>query len=265
MYRARDHYRNDIAATYIEQRTLEPQWHVEQEVIDRLLHKYASRGEAILDAPIGTGRFIPLYLDIGLHVYGMDISDDMLNEARKSLEGSQDQAHLIIGDIETITLSDDIVDHVICTRFLNWVPTTIVGRVLGEFARVSRGKVIVEVRVGSMQGAFRRLTKSLTNSKRLTKSVFASPNKLADYVLRLIRAAFNKLASGDATGSGSISQTHKQNRIMELISNNGLQVVEELTLDESYYNPRWISRPLKVFVLQRAAIGPAKEDSATTL
>lgn len=255
MYRAKGHYRDDVAATYIQQRTFEPQWHVEQEVIDRLIHSYANTGEAVLDAPLGTGRFIPLYVSIGLRIYGLDISEDMLYEARKLVECSQAQSHFIRGDIEMIPLADDIVDHVVCTRFLNWVPINVVSRALCEFARVSRGRVIVEIRVKSMQGALGRLLKSLANTKELTKNVLASPGKLADYGMRLIRAAFDKVASGDATGSGRISQTHEQNMVMEVISSSGLEIVEEVTLDESFYNPRWISRPLKIFVLQHTAIG----------
>lgn len=249
MYKAKSHYRKDVAATYVKQRLLEPQWHKEQKIVDELIRKYVNRGESVLDAPLGTGRFIPEYNNLELQLYGLDVSEDMLNEAKKSLDGRQDQFHLIKGDIEIIPLPDNTVDHIICTRFLNWVPLNTVNNVLGEFNRVSRGKIIVEIRLINMHGALGRAIKTLLNSKKILKMVLAAPKKLFDYILRLLRVAFDRVTSGDSTGSGRVSQSYRHKSIMNMFSSEGLSVIEEIILDESEFNPRWITRPLEIFVL----------------
>lgn len=258
MYKAKSRYRNEIASTYFEQRVLEPQWQVEQRSIEALIVKYAKKNDSILDAPLGTGRFLPLYIEMGLTIYGLDISEDMLEEARRLTQGQDVSPHLIIGDVEKIPLADDSVDHVVCIRFMNWIPIDVISRVLTEFVRVSQGAIIVQIRVSTMRGAFGRLGKSIASGKDLAKYVFADTKKSVDFILRLMKAQFYRIRYGDVTGAGAISQTHKRSKIMEIISSIKLKVVEELTLDESFYNPRWVSRPLNVFVLKRGDIESAK-------
>lgn len=41
------------------------------------------RGDIVLDAPCGTGRYFPLVADAGLHVVGIDQSGGMLEQARQ--------------------------------------------------------------------------------------------------------------------------------------------------------------------------------------
>jgi len=58
-------------------------WRREQEVVASFL-KELPRGAIILDVPVGTGRFIPCYRETALRWYGLDISRDMLREAKRT-------------------------------------------------------------------------------------------------------------------------------------------------------------------------------------
>ncbi|HVH94043.1 MAG TPA: methyltransferase domain-containing protein [Nocardioidaceae bacterium] len=68
----------------------------------------------VLDAACGTGAVAQQLLDRGHDVVGVDISEGMLAQARKSVPG----ARLFVGDITDLPLRDGGVEHVVCTLAL---------------------------------------------------------------------------------------------------------------------------------------------------
>ena len=56
-------------------------------------------GSCVLDIPVGTGRFIPLYNNLGLRATGVDASIDMLGEARAMADRVGAEMSLDEGDI----------------------------------------------------------------------------------------------------------------------------------------------------------------------
>lgn len=68
----------------------------------------------VLDAACGTGAITQQLLDRGHDVVGVDVSEGMLDHARKAVP----QARFLLGDITDLPLPDCDVDHVVCSLAL---------------------------------------------------------------------------------------------------------------------------------------------------
>jgi hypothetical protein len=116
-----ERYRNDEARLYEERRSANPKWQFEHEALRRVLQTHAARIRSIIDAPVGTGRFLDLYRQCAgdATIHGFDASPDMLQMARHRAES--DRVVLQKADIINEPLSAH-ADLVVCYRFLNLVP-----------------------------------------------------------------------------------------------------------------------------------------------
>jgi ubiquinone/menaquinone biosynthesis C-methylase UbiE len=122
------------------------QW--EERIVGELLSSLP-KGSTVLDVPVGTGRFIPIYLEIGLTVTGLDLSDDMLAEAARTFEPSAQQVALRRGSATELPFPDQQFDALVSFRFLPGKLTLRqTRRALREYARVTRGNVYVLLKVG---------------------------------------------------------------------------------------------------------------------
>jgi len=160
-YDARSRYRGEVASDYNRARMAGRQWRRETDAIEK--HLRASRGQVVLDVPFGTGRFAPIYLDRGVGVIGVDVSADMLAEAGRDSAVKELAASLVEGDVEKLPLADGSVDYIVSTRLLNWLPSDVRETALGEFHRVGRLGLLVQVRVRevySRAGFVTRLARS---------------------------------------------------------------------------------------------------------
>jgi ubiquinone/menaquinone biosynthesis C-methylase UbiE len=137
-------YTATVAAAYEFDRRGERIWQLEQDHLEREL-QHAQRGARVLDIPVGTGRFIPLYKNLGLHVLGVDIAPAMLAEAR--VKASSSDVTLAIGNASCIAARDRSFDIVVCFRLLHLLPPEMLDQVIGELARVSSGCVYLQVYV----------------------------------------------------------------------------------------------------------------------
>ena len=137
-------YTASVAAAYELDRRGERIWQLEQDHLERELED-APRGARILDIPIGTGRFIPIYKKLGVQVLGVDIAPAMLAEAKA--KGSSSDVTLAIGDASCIAAPDRSFDIVVCFRLLHLLPPEMLDPVIGELARVSSGCVYLQAYV----------------------------------------------------------------------------------------------------------------------
>ena len=101
----------------------------------------------ILDVPCGTGRSIPLIGKNKLLYTGVDISADMLNICR--IKASElPRSNLIKADARALPFLEQEFDHLICFKFLKWLPSDeIVFQVLKEFRRVVKGTLLLNIKV----------------------------------------------------------------------------------------------------------------------
>lgn len=132
-------------AKQYESRRLDQKWIAEQQTVEELVRD-VPEGSKVLDAPVGTGRLIPLLTRRRLVYYGLDVSVDMLAEAAEQAEECRAHVELCQGDLRTIPFTAGSFDLVICLRFLNWVDRDGVRDVVKELSRVSRHKLLVGVR-----------------------------------------------------------------------------------------------------------------------
>jgi len=108
-------------------------------------------GERILEIGVGTGLTLPHY-PVGCNVVGIDISEPMLDRARRRLVGLQHaNVRLENMDARAITYGDGEFDKVLAPYVISVVPDP--ARVMAEIARVCRpgGTVIV---LNHFQSAF---------------------------------------------------------------------------------------------------------------
>jgi len=143
-------YRGEAAERYDERRAAREVFQWEAEVIERLLreHTQDTHGATVLDAPVGTGRFIPIYLEQGLRVTGLDLSEDMLREAALHRPEEAGALELVKGSTTSLPFPDATFDAVISFRFLPGKLNLVsVRKSLREFARVTRGKAYLLLKV----------------------------------------------------------------------------------------------------------------------
>ena len=106
------------------------------------------RDSRVLDIPVGTGRFAPIYQEFEFDAVGMDVSKDMLAIALKKCRSLGFSMYLMQGDILEIPAPDRSHDAVICTRLLNWILPNEMARALAEMMRVCKQKLIVSIELG---------------------------------------------------------------------------------------------------------------------
>lgn len=149
-YHARSAYQGKTAAQYDRKRSKRKKWKREISAIRTLAARFEP-GTSILDIPVGTGRFLEFY-NGGTHtVYGIDVSRDMLHQARaKALalceNNNRDHVYLVMGEAEHIPMRDKSIDYVVCIRMLNWVSKPIFKDIIREFRRVARKGIIIGFR-----------------------------------------------------------------------------------------------------------------------
>jgi ubiquinone/menaquinone biosynthesis C-methylase UbiE len=144
-YQAKTSYRGSAALEYDRQRSAKVlckfEWDREASVLRKYLSSLAIRNTCILDAPTGTGRFLPLFSELGCTAVGLDISHDMLMVAS---ERRPRKTELLAADCESLPFVDDAFDYVVSMRFMGHLPPETRTKVLREFLRVSQRGLIVE-------------------------------------------------------------------------------------------------------------------------
>jgi len=144
-YPAREQYIGVVASDYNRWRLSSPlrrfMWRREFSLLERIVREQMAPDATILDAPTGTGRFIPLLRDLGHRTTGVDISLDMLK--MKPIQPGESRGSRVRADCETLPFADGAFDYVVSMRFLGHLPPEARVNVLVEFKRVARKGMIV--------------------------------------------------------------------------------------------------------------------------
>lgn len=158
-YRAATKYFGNVARRYEERRSKKGKWASEQEAVAAYVQGLP-QGARLADVPFGTGRFAPLYMHKGLRVFGADISKDMLAIAEAKIAGNEN-FQIVLAPAESLPLSDNAVDYLICHRFIKWLPNTdAITAVMKEFARVTRCEMLIQVKLNENErGVVHRLAR----------------------------------------------------------------------------------------------------------
>jgi phosphatidylethanolamine/phosphatidyl-N-methylethanolamine N-methyltransferase len=119
-------------------------------------------GGRVLEVGVGTGISLPLYSP-HLRIFGTDISEAMLNKARKRVAAQKlkNVEGLAVMDAEKLEFPDDSFDVVMAQYVVTAVPNP--EAALDEFARVLRpgGELIILTRVSADEGVRRFIEQGL--------------------------------------------------------------------------------------------------------
>jgi len=209
-----------VAENYDVRRSLTKNWQMEDSII-RDIASSLPQSSTILDAPVGTGRFIAMFVDLGFKVYGVDISDDMLAVAAKHDSAQGSAVTLTRGDLEALPLDANQVDASFCVRFLNWVPEPVMSSVIGELARVTKSTVVIHVRsrrAATMQELVGSVVPGIT--RMLKPAILMLTAK--SVVKTLIRKKSSKAVSGYVL--------HSEAEVMAAIKSAGLVVEKHISI-----------------------------------
>ncbi len=156
-------YFGDIAAGYEARREPQAKWQREQAVISEWLCRYPA-GTRVLDCPVGTGRFLPLYVAHEFEVTGIDISPDMLRVAKTKAAPGQALRKGSIFD-----LGGEAPDVSLAIRIMNLIDVADMQRALRELQRVTRQDIVFNLREG-VPGRYRHPHPLSAVSEALTGS-----------------------------------------------------------------------------------------------
>jgi ubiquinone/menaquinone biosynthesis C-methylase UbiE len=101
-----------------------------------MLNQMAPEDKRVLDIGCGTGQFAARVLEQcpAAQVWGLDLSEGMLEHARQRLQAAGDRVHLVHGDSENLPFPANSFDVVTCSHSFHHYPNQ--ARVVAEMHRV---------------------------------------------------------------------------------------------------------------------------------
>lgn len=161
-------YTGSVAATYDSDRQVEAHWWKEDQFVrDYFSEKAVAR---LLDLPVGTGRFFPHY-KLVKQVVGVDVSDDMLTEARRKLTSlpPDTMGRLEQGDVLALRFSDREFTHALVWRLLHLIPGNLLPDAVAELCRVTAREIVAQtypVRSGAPEAVARPYRRRIASGLR---------------------------------------------------------------------------------------------------
>lgn len=203
-------YVGNRAETYDDVREQQPHWHTEHAAVAKFMQRH--KGKTVLDAPVGTGRFLNLYQHLGCNVVGLDLSADMLSIAGAKAKASGLSNIKLIKASATDHLSESI-DVSLCVRFINLIPAEIAERVVANFGKTTRDEMIIHLtsidyaEVPVDQHATVDADTALRYQRQRESMSFA-PHKLTDFERWASDAGFVIAESIECQEKHGYSRTH---------------------------------------------------------
>ena len=87
------------------------------EVVFGMMYEFVKQGQLLLDIGIGTGLSSILFHKAGLHIYGMDLSKEMLDACKNKGFAEDLKVHDLT--VTPYPYADEMFDHVVCIGVLN--------------------------------------------------------------------------------------------------------------------------------------------------
>jgi ubiquinone/menaquinone biosynthesis C-methylase UbiE len=160
-------------------------------------------GKRVLDVGVGTGFLSIMLAEMGHHVVGVDLSEDMLEVARGKMKDKGLKFALEIGDAENLPFDNGSFDAVVNRAVLWTLPDP--KKALSEWKRVlkPKGKLCFFVHGPHFKGPSRRLSRQFTNLVILARERRNPWKKLYDSVdLPLRGGADPSVVEALLTGAG---------------------------------------------------------------
>jgi SAM-dependent methyltransferase len=143
--RLRKRYSGDGAKRYVASRAKNARWDREQAWFGGHIARF--QGASFLDAPVGTGRFVSEVKAADGQLIAVDISADMLAQAREAAhEAGLKSARFLESDMSSVELPEDVMaDVAISARFFNWLPSALASNAFANIAAHTRSEMLVSL------------------------------------------------------------------------------------------------------------------------
>jgi len=252
----RTRYKGDTASKYDKKRAKRKKWKKEINIIKQIAYQLDPQS-TIVDIPLGTGRFLQSLQEASHTVYGIDISREMLLQA-KSKDASQ-PVDMILGDAVTVPLKSQSVDYVLCIRLLNWVLPNTAKLILKEFRRVARKGVIVGFRTEHPMSTsefvklgIETILPTPTNFSRWSKKILQFSKKAKGKIVHEYRNITGKTRpkTNPHNRMAFINTFHDKDAMFKLFSELGMEVREEHYIDMMGSFSERIARHYSIYVLK---------------
>ena len=122
-------------------------------------------GSTIVDVPCGTGRLAEVLLEQGFKVVGIDISEAMLEVARRKLRRFDNQFEGILGDAFRLKELGRQFDAALCARVLMHFPLDKQAAFLKGIKEVTKGPIVFTQSLITPYQRFRHKIKRLIGSQ----------------------------------------------------------------------------------------------------
>jgi hypothetical protein len=141
-------YSNFKAKNYEQKRRENPKWDFENDTLEKVLRDLRPDVKSILDAPVGTGRFINFYETMlsDASIDGVDLSEDMLSEAKMKVKNKGCEIEFFKKDIIN-TPFEKSYDFIVCFRFFNLIPWELVKLCLTNFSDTDARYILFPIRL----------------------------------------------------------------------------------------------------------------------
>jgi len=118
------------------------------ELSNRIIHRWVTSGrrERVLDVATGTGRVSVWLAREGVRVFGIDLTDAMLQQAKAKAGRLGVGLPLMQGNALSLPFRENTFDAVVSIRFLHILPSELQLPIIQEMVRVlkPRGRIAVE-------------------------------------------------------------------------------------------------------------------------
>lgn len=250
----RTRYAGNTALIYDEKRSKRKKWRKEIEAATKIALQLEP-ASTILDIPIGTGRFLMPLKESSHKVYGIDITWDMISQAREKC--ANNPVDLILGDAMTIPLKNQSVDYVLCIRLVNWVMKETFIRLLHEFRRVARNGIIIGIRTEKRMNFtdFARcgIVNLLTNRDLMANWL----KKIGNFVRKVkgkILHEFRKISGNEEKqvirNKFFVHLFYGKEELASLLNEMGMEIKEEIHIDTLYKFAKWQVQPYSIYYLR---------------
>ncbi len=163
-------YHGQVAAGYDAKRMNDPKWTCEQRIIEEWLGELPD-GATVLDAPMGTGRFMDICARKKFQLFGLDRQGDMLQQALIKAKAIGYDFKFKVGNVLETGMPDKSVDATLNIRITRWLSPDENVLLMKEMQRISRSKIIWTARVyGSPVARSVELFESALDGWRITRN-----------------------------------------------------------------------------------------------
>jgi len=190
--------------------------HVHKKIVAGLI---SSNGKILLDVGIGTGRLATWLAEKGFEVVGVDVSKEMLKEAKRKTKSLSENVHLVLGDGHFLPFKKEVFDGCICINVVNHIPQ--IDRFLKEVQYTIEPRGFFVVNFPNLQSLYFpiaiivNLRKHALLKRRTIRSRWFTPLEIK----RLIRnAGFNVKEVKTCAITSSIPLGDKLVRIIERVN-----------------------------------------------